>query len=157
MFHATILKKPALILVSENDLIGPPSSNSVLRANWEREDVKVTYQCWQDSRHAAHFMKHPNEYLELLYKHLEDSGVLSSVGVKKRAKLWKGGLPMHQRLEKKCKSVFRVFFLFFYYKKSRINVMTLHYVFLLDSKILYSIHNYIMVYENKTKVFGRTH
>lgn len=87
MFHATILKKPALILVSENDLIGPPSSNNVLRANWERENVKVTFQCWQDSTHTAHFMKHPNEYLELVYKHLEDSGVLSSVEVKKRAKL----------------------------------------------------------------------
>lgn len=87
MFHGTILKKPALLLVSENDLIGPPSSNNVLRANWERGNIKVTFQCWQDSTHIAHFMKHPDEYLALLYKHLEDSGVFSSMEVKKRAKL----------------------------------------------------------------------
>lgn len=87
MFHATILKKPALFLVSDNDLIGPPSSNNAVRNNWERENIKVTFQCWPDSTHAAHFMKHPNEYLELVYKHLEDSGVLFSLEAKKRAKL----------------------------------------------------------------------
>ncbi|EDW10170.1 uncharacterized protein LOC6580390 isoform X1 [Drosophila mojavensis] len=87
MFHSTLLKAPALFFVSENDPIGPPSSNQAVRENWERANIKVTFKCWQRSQHAAHLIKHRDEYLETLFQHLESCGVLESVGVAKRAKL----------------------------------------------------------------------
>ncbi|XP_037818554.1 uncharacterized protein LOC119608270 isoform X1 [Lucilia sericata] len=87
MFHSTLCKKPALFFVSDNDLIGPPSSNQVVRENWERADIKVTWKCWKHSLHAGHLMKHREEYLDLLFKHLEECGVLEAIGVKQRAKL----------------------------------------------------------------------
>ncbi|XP_037944779.1 uncharacterized protein LOC119679819 isoform X2 [Teleopsis dalmanni] len=87
MFHSTILKKPALFFVSDNDPIGPPSSNSAVRENWERADIKVTFKRWERSQHAAHLIKHREEYLEYLFKHLEACGVLESIGLKSRAKL----------------------------------------------------------------------
>uniref|UniRef100_A0A1A9WHX6 Transmembrane protein 53 n=1 Tax=Glossina brevipalpis TaxID=37001 RepID=A0A1A9WHX6_9MUSC len=87
MFHSTILKKPALFLVSENDPVGPPSSNKAVSQNWERANIKVTFQCWKRSEHAAHFVKHRDEYTELLVKHLEESGVLETVNIREHAKL----------------------------------------------------------------------
>ncbi|EDW73703.1 uncharacterized protein Dwil_GK19549 [Drosophila willistoni] len=87
MFHSTLLKSPALFFVSKNDPIGPPSSNHAVRENWERADITVTFKCWDHSQHAAHFMKHRDEYLQILFQHLETSGVLEAIGVPKRAKL----------------------------------------------------------------------
>ncbi|BFG05803.1 uncharacterized protein DMAD_04451 [Drosophila madeirensis] len=87
MFHSTLLKAPALFFVSDNDPIGPPSSNQAVRENWERANVKVTFKCWERSQHAAHFMKHRDEYLQTLFNHLEVCGVLEAIGVPKRAKL----------------------------------------------------------------------
>ncbi|XP_034106618.1 transmembrane protein 53 isoform X1 [Drosophila nasuta] len=87
MFHSTLLKAPALFFVSDNDPIGPPSSNHAVRENWERANIKVTFKCWERSQHAAHLIKHRDEYLDTLFQHLESCGVLEAVGVPKRAKL----------------------------------------------------------------------
>ncbi|XP_004534785.1 uncharacterized protein LOC101455132 isoform X1 [Ceratitis capitata] len=87
MFHSTLIKQPALFFVSENDNIGPPSSNHAVRENWERANIKVTFKCWQHSQHAAHLIKHREEYLECLFKHLESCGAVGSIGLKTRAKL----------------------------------------------------------------------
>ncbi|KAH8334551.1 hypothetical protein KR059_011356 [Drosophila kikkawai] len=87
MFHSTLLKAPALFFVSDNDPIGPPSSNQAVRDNWERADIKCTFKRWERSQHAAHYMKHRDEYLETLFHHLDVCGVLEAIGVPKRAKL----------------------------------------------------------------------
>ncbi|XP_028896954.1 uncharacterized protein LOC105213455 [Zeugodacus cucurbitae] len=87
MFHSTLIKQPALFFVSENDNIGPPSSNHAVRENWERANIKVTFKCWEHSQHAAHLIRHREEYLECLLKHLESSGAIDSIGLKTRAKL----------------------------------------------------------------------
>ncbi|ALC42262.1 l-2-k09913 [Drosophila busckii] len=87
MFHSTLLKAPALFFVSENDPIGPPSSNQTVRENWERANIKVTFKCWQRSQHAAHLIKHRDEYLDTLFQHLESCGIFEAVGMPKRAKL----------------------------------------------------------------------
>ncbi|XP_032591314.1 uncharacterized protein LOC6560008 isoform X2 [Drosophila grimshawi] len=87
MFHSTLLKAPALFFVSDNDPIGPPSSNHAVRENWERANIKVTFKCWQKSQHAAHYIKHRDEYLEMLFQHLEACGILEAAGMLKRAKL----------------------------------------------------------------------
>ncbi|KAH8305908.1 hypothetical protein KR018_003203 [Drosophila ironensis] len=87
MFHSTLLKAPALFFVSDNDLIGPPSSNRAVSDNWERANIKVTFKQWERSQHAAHYMRHREEYLQTLFQHLEICGVLEAIGVPKRAKL----------------------------------------------------------------------
>ncbi|KAH8390070.1 hypothetical protein KR200_006335 [Drosophila serrata] len=87
MFHSTLLKAPALFFVSDNDPIGPPSSNQAVRDNWERADIKCTFKRWERSQHAAHYIKHRDEYLETLFHHLDVCGVLEAIGVDKRAKL----------------------------------------------------------------------
>lgn len=87
MFHSTLVKAPALFFVSDNDPIGPPSSNHAVREDWERANIKVTFKCWERSQHAAHYMKHRDEYLQTLFQHLESCGVLEAIGVPKRAKL----------------------------------------------------------------------
>ncbi|KAI9576388.1 hypothetical protein GQX74_009442 [Glossina fuscipes] len=75
MFHSTILKKPALFFVSENDPVGPPSSNKAVCKNWERANIKVTFQCWQHSAHAAHFVKHRDDYLCTISKQDLEEGI----------------------------------------------------------------------------------
>ncbi|XP_018791606.1 PREDICTED: uncharacterized protein LOC108970589 isoform X1 [Bactrocera latifrons] len=87
IFHSTLIKQPALFFVSENDNIGPPSSNHAVRENWERANIKCTFKCWEHSQHAAHFIRHREEYLGCLLKHLESSGAIDSIGLKTRAKL----------------------------------------------------------------------
>lgn len=87
VFHSTPIKQPALFFVSENDPIGPPSSNQAVRESWEKADIKCTFKSWKHSLHIAHLVKHRDEYLETLFKHLEECGVLESVAVKQRAKL----------------------------------------------------------------------
>ncbi|XP_032571348.1 uncharacterized protein LOC6615645 isoform X2 [Drosophila sechellia] len=87
MFHSTLLKAPALFFVSDNDPIGPPSSNHAVREDWERANIKVTFKCWERSQHAAHYIRHREEYLQTLFQHLETCGVLEAIGVPKRAKL----------------------------------------------------------------------
>lgn len=87
MFHSTLLKKPAMFFVSENDVIGPPASNQAVRENWERANINVSFRCWKKSLHAAHLIKHREEYLDLLFKHLESVGILEAAGVRTRAKL----------------------------------------------------------------------
>ncbi|KQS63028.1 transmembrane protein 53 isoform X3 [Drosophila erecta] len=87
MFHSTLVKAPALFFVSENDPIGPPSSNHAVREDWERANIKVTFKCWERSQHAAHYIRHREEYLQMLFQHLEACGVLEAIGVPKRAKL----------------------------------------------------------------------
>ncbi|XP_043643117.1 uncharacterized protein LOC122613149 isoform X3 [Drosophila teissieri] len=87
MFHSTLVKAPALFFVSDNDPIGPPSSNHAVREDWERANIKVTFKCWERSQHAAHYIRHREEYLQTLFQHLEACGVLEAIGVPKRAKL----------------------------------------------------------------------
>lgn len=87
MFHSTLLKAPALFFTSKNDLIGPISSNRAVSDNWERANIKVEFKIWENSPHAAHYIKHRDEYLSVLFKHLEYTGALENSSVKSRAKL----------------------------------------------------------------------
>lgn len=87
MFHSTLLKAPALFFVSKNDLIGPETSNRAVTDNWERANIKVEFKCWENSQHAAHLIRHKDEYLSLLLKHLEYTGALENSSIKSRAKL----------------------------------------------------------------------
>lgn len=86
MFHTTLIKAPALFLVSENDYIGPTKSNLEVINNWEPAGIKVTLKTWEKSGHVAHLLHHKDEYMSMLYKHLEEN-MFNNVSLKCRAKL----------------------------------------------------------------------
>lgn len=71
MFHNTLVYSPALFLLSKNDTIGSVKSNKAVRDDWERLGVQCTWKCWDKSAHVGHYYRHKDEYLELLYNHLE--------------------------------------------------------------------------------------
>lgn len=86
MFHTTLIKAPALFLVSENDHVGPTSSNLEVIHNWESAGIKVTLKSWEKSGHVAHMFHHKEEYMSKLFKHLEEN-MLNNLTLKRRAKL----------------------------------------------------------------------
>ncbi|GAB0090558.1 transmembrane protein 53 [Sergentomyia squamirostris] len=81
MFHSTILKKPALFLLSKTDPVGTYAANSRVRENWEANGVDVTWKCWDKSPHVQHFLKHKEEYVQSLYDYLENLKVLKNTEV----------------------------------------------------------------------------
>lgn len=86
MFHTTLIKAPALFFVSDNDYVGSTKSNLEVINNWEPAGIKVTLKAWEKSGHVAHLIHHKEEYMSMLYKHLEEN-MLKSVSLKIRAKL----------------------------------------------------------------------
>lgn len=71
MFHDTMVRAPALFLLSKNDPVGSVASNQVLRDHWEALNIQVTWKCWEKSAHVGHFRRHKEEYLEALFNHLQ--------------------------------------------------------------------------------------
>lgn len=86
LFYATIIKAPALMFVSENDVIAPPKNNIEVKKMWEPAGIKVTLKTWEKSGHIAHMLHHREEYISLLYKHLEEN-MLEQLSMKASAKL----------------------------------------------------------------------
>lgn len=86
LFYATIVKAPALILVSDNDVIAPPKNNIEVIKMWEPAGIKVTFKNWEKSGHVAHMLHHREEYIAILYKHLEEN-MLGQLVIKASAKL----------------------------------------------------------------------
>lgn len=70
MFHSTMLRGPALFLISKTDPIGAEHSNQRVRENWESMGVQCTWKCWDKSPHVGHYYRHREEYLEALFNHL---------------------------------------------------------------------------------------
>ncbi|XP_067664728.1 uncharacterized protein [Haliotis asinina] len=55
---------PTLILASRNDPMSDPQFVEDIRSQWEGVgSFKVFYKMWDASTHAAHYRKHPREYL----------------------------------------------------------------------------------------------
>lgn len=71
MFHGTMVRSPALFLLSKNDPVGSASSNMSVRNDWESLGVACTWKCWDKSPHVGHFRRHQEEYIEALFNHLE--------------------------------------------------------------------------------------
>lgn len=70
-FHFTLIKAPALFLVSKNDPIGAEKSNLSVKNDWESVGVKCTWKCWDRSSHVLHYKYHTDEYMKLVMDHLE--------------------------------------------------------------------------------------
>lgn len=86
MFHSTLVNAPALFLVSKTDPIGAVASNQRVRESWESKGIQVTWKCWDRSPHVGHFRKHPEEYVQLMFNHLQTVNLVRNPE-KLRAKL----------------------------------------------------------------------
>ncbi|XP_037914255.1 uncharacterized protein LOC119653581 isoform X2 [Hermetia illucens] len=75
IFHYTLVRAPALFLLSKNDPIGSESSNRSVRDAMESLGIKCTWKCWDRSAHVLHYKYHTEEYLDYLFKHLEDNHI----------------------------------------------------------------------------------
>lgn len=71
MFHSTLVRSPALFVLSKNDPVGSETSNKSVRDDWERLGVQCSWKCWEKSSHVGHYHHHKDEYLEVLFNHLE--------------------------------------------------------------------------------------
>ncbi|XP_049290090.1 uncharacterized protein LOC125767498 isoform X2 [Anopheles funestus] len=70
MFHTNLLRCPALFLMSKTDPVGTVEANTRVKDSWEQSGVKTTVKCWDRSPHVGHFMKHREEYIDVLFNHL---------------------------------------------------------------------------------------
>lgn len=71
MFHSTLVKKPALFLLSNNDPIGSVTANTALRQSWESLGIRCDWKCWDKSPHVGHFQKYRDDYINKLYYFLQ--------------------------------------------------------------------------------------
>lgn len=71
IFHTTLVHRPALLLLSKTDPVGSISSNLRLKETWESMGIKVTWKCWDDSKHVSHYLKYKDEYIETLENFLD--------------------------------------------------------------------------------------
>lgn len=71
MFHSTLVKKPALFLLSHNDPIGSVGANEVLRMNWEALGIRCDWKTWDESSHVGHFQKYSGDYTNRLFDFLK--------------------------------------------------------------------------------------
>ncbi|XP_075982037.1 transmembrane protein 53-A-like [Anticarsia gemmatalis] len=78
VFHANPCKAPGLFLVSKTDPVGAEKRSRTVAASWEKRGIKCNFKCWDRSPHVQHYLRHPEEYREILYSHLKESGVLKS-------------------------------------------------------------------------------
>ncbi|XP_013192683.1 uncharacterized protein LOC106136623 [Amyelois transitella] len=85
-FHQTPCRAPALFLLSRSDPVGTERSNRDVCDCWVELGMKCTWKCWDRSPHVQHYIKHPQEYLALLYAHLDKHGLISQPD-KMRARL----------------------------------------------------------------------
>ncbi|XP_014258602.1 transmembrane protein 53-A-like [Cimex lectularius] len=63
LFHTTPIRAPTLLFISKNDLIATEASNQRVRKSWESLGMKVSWKCWDKSKHVSHFILHRDEYL----------------------------------------------------------------------------------------------
>lgn len=76
MFHSTLVKKPALLLLSDSDPIGSVSANKVLRQSWESLGMRCEWKCWDKSPHVAHFQRYRDDYINILYGFLQSVNMI---------------------------------------------------------------------------------
>ncbi|XP_031640067.1 uncharacterized protein LOC116352023 [Contarinia nasturtii] len=76
MFHSTLVKKPALFLLSHKDPIGSVNSNLAVRNSWESLGIRCDWKCWDKSSHVAHFQRYRDDYINILYDYLQSVNMI---------------------------------------------------------------------------------
>jgi hypothetical protein len=65
-FNNTILKCPALFIVSKMDSIGSESRSFDTYQIWKENGIDVTWKCFESSPHVMHYCWYKDEYTMLL-------------------------------------------------------------------------------------------
>lgn len=76
VYHETPCKAPGLFLVSKTDPVGAEKRSRRAAAMWEERGIKCNFKCWDRSPHVQHYLRHPEEYRNAVYSHLDECGVL---------------------------------------------------------------------------------
>ncbi|XP_042372687.1 transmembrane protein 53-like [Plectropomus leopardus] len=66
VFWNSPITAPALFFFCENDLLSNPRVMEEVIDHWLKRGVEVTTKKWEDSTHAGHIKRHPEEYLSTL-------------------------------------------------------------------------------------------
>lgn len=69
-FLNTPLRCPAMLLVGHDDKLGNPTKNMEMRDRWKELGVDVTWKSWPNTKHVAHFQRHPDEYTDIVSEFL---------------------------------------------------------------------------------------
>ena len=57
---------PILLFYCENDVMSNPRTVEELIVYWQKRGMDVTVKKWEDSTHACHLRRYPQEYLSTL-------------------------------------------------------------------------------------------
>lgn len=87
MFHSTLVKKPALFLLSQSDPIGSVSANKVVKQSYESIGIRCEWKCWEKSPHVAHFQYYPDDYINVVYGFLQSVNMLQREQEAMRARI----------------------------------------------------------------------
>ncbi|RVE71942.1 hypothetical protein OJAV_G00056720 [Oryzias javanicus] len=66
VFWNTPVKAPALMFFCENDVMSHSETVEKLVDHWKTRGMEVTVKKWEDSTHAGHLKRYPQEYLTAL-------------------------------------------------------------------------------------------
>lgn len=65
-FRNSPVTAPSLFFFCENDVMSDPRAMEELIDHLRKGGMEVTAKKWEDSTHAGHFKRHPQEYLSTL-------------------------------------------------------------------------------------------
>ncbi|OXA47520.1 transmembrane protein 53-A-like [Folsomia candida] len=74
-YNKPVTHAPALFLSSELDPISPPSMHRGMIDCWRGQGITCEHKVWNDTPHVGHMKVYPEEYKELVWKHLKRSGI----------------------------------------------------------------------------------
>lgn len=66
VFYNTPVQAPALFFFCENDLLSDAQAVEKLMDYWRKLGIDIMAKKWEDSTHAGHLRRHPQEYLSTL-------------------------------------------------------------------------------------------
>ncbi|KAK6318183.1 hypothetical protein J4Q44_G00114740 [Coregonus suidteri] len=67
---------PALVFFCQNDALCDPEGMEEIIAYWRKRGMEVTDRKWEESTHAGHLRRHPQEYLSTLETFLKSLGMV---------------------------------------------------------------------------------
>lgn len=87
MFHSTLVKKPALFLLSQSDPIGSVAANAVVKQSYESLGIRCEWKCWEKSPHVQHFQHYKDDYTNVVYGFLQSVNMLQREQEAMRARI----------------------------------------------------------------------
>ncbi|XP_072241796.1 transmembrane protein 53 [Leuresthes tenuis] len=66
VFWNTPVTAPVLLFLCENDVMSDPQAVEELTTYWQKRGMSITTKKWEDSTHACHLRRYPQEYVTTL-------------------------------------------------------------------------------------------